>query len=234
MKIPNAISMGMAFLLAAGMAAGVWADSDVAPQELSLEAGAAFPTAFNNFSDQEKIGLIGGARYLRMISSKFGWGVQADYYHFSAKTHPLTDQYGAVLNTRSWDNVATAEIMGRYSILPDAIVVPYFHSGVGVTYFHQMSEGSPAVGAGWPITGTAETRQLQDTSSVGFSYSAGFGAETYLTKSLVLGLEATWRIFGVSQTDFGTSTIGIPNVSMRLGWRFGHFAADPFTDKPAH
>jgi opacity protein-like surface antigen len=233
MKIPGILKIMLAFILAAGVTAGVRADSDVAPQELSLEAGAAFPTGVNHFSDQEKIGLIGGVRYLRMITSKFGWGVQADYYHFAAKTHPLTDQYGAQLNARSWDNVATAEIMGRYSILPDARVVPYLHSGVGVTYFHQISEGAPLGDARWSDTGTAETRHLLDTSSVGFSYSAGFGVETNLTNSLVLGLETAWRIFGVSQTSFGTSAINVPSVSLRLGWRFGHFATDTFTNKPA-
>jgi opacity protein-like surface antigen len=181
------------------------------------------------------MGPIVGVRYLRMISSKFGWGLQADYYHFGAKTHPLTDQFGAQLNARSSDNVATAEIMGRYSILPDARVVPYLHSGVGVAYFHQLSEGQPIAGtSGWSDTGTAENRQLQDTSSVGFSYSAGVGVETYLTNSLVLGLETAWHIFGVSQTSFGTSTINVPSVSLRLGWRFGHFAPDVFADKPAN
>jgi len=233
MKIPGILKIMMALLLAAGMSTSARADSDMAPQELSLEAGAAFPTGVNNFSDGEKMGPIIGARYLRMITPRFGWGVQADYYHFAAKTHPITDQYGAQLDARSSDNVATAEIMGRYSILPDARVVPYLHSGVGVTYFHQISEGAPTGDARWSDTGTTETRQLQDTSSVGFSYSAGFGVETNLTNSLVLGLETAWHIFGVSQTSFGTSTINVPSVSLRLGWRFGHFATDTFTDKPA-
>lgn len=223
----------MALLLAAGMTAGVRADSDRAPQELSVEAGAAFPTGINQFSDAEKIGVLGGVRYLRMINPKFGWGVQADYYHFAAKTRPLTNQFGAQLNTRSWDNAATAEIMGRYSIFPDARVVPYLHSGVGATYFHQISEGQPAAGAGWSDTGTAETRQLQDTSSIGFSYSVGFGVETYLSRSLVLSLETAWHIFGVNQTTFGTAALNVPSVSLRLGWRYGHFEPDLFSNQPS-
>jgi len=221
MKIPGFMKITMAFLLAAGTAAGAWAKAGPWSQELSLEAGAAYPTAVNNFSDSEKMGPMGGARYLFRTSEKFAFGLQGDYYSFAAKNQLLTSPLGGQMTARSQDDVATVEVVGRYSFLPKAKVVPYFHTGVGATYFRQVTKGEPAPGSGWPDTGTTETRQVQDTSSVGISYSAGFGAETNLTKSLVLGLETAWRIFGVSQTTFGTSTIGVPSVSLRLGWRFG-------------
>lgn len=234
MKIPGIMKIGMALLLAAGLTAGASAASNVAPQELSVEAGPAFPTGVNNFSDGEKMGPIVGVRYLRMISAKFGWGLQADYYHFGAKTHPVTGQFGADINTRSTDNVGTAEIMGKYLILPDARVVPYLHTGLGAAYFHQTSEGEPTAGAGWFDTGTTETRHLQDTGTLGFSYSFGIGAETYLTRSLVLGLETAWRVFGVSKATVGTTTLNVPSVSLRLGWRFGHYSDDNSADNPAN
>jgi opacity protein-like surface antigen len=226
MKIPSIIQYIMVFLLAAGMTAVVRADSELAPQELSVDVGAAFPTGINNFSDSEKLGLVGGAQYLRMLSPNFGWGVQADYYHFAAKNHLITDQLGGQLNSRSSDNVATFEIVGRYSFLTERRLVPYLHSGVGVTYFHQKAEGEPAAGFGWFDTGTTETRQLHDTSSLGFAYSAGFGVDTELAYGWVLGLETAWNIFGVSQTSFGTSAINVPSVFLRLGWRFGQFNND--------
>ena len=234
MRIPGAGKIMLAFLLTVGMTMNVRADSDSVPQEISLEAGAAFPTGVNHFSDSEKIGPVGGVRYLRMASPNFGWGVQADYYHFAGADHLLTSPSGGQLNARSSDNVVTAEIMGRYSILPDARVVPYLHAGLGANYFHQISNGEPAGGSWWFDTGTTETRQLQDINTVGFTGSAGIGMETYLTKSFVLGLEATWHVFGVSQTTFGTSAINVPSAALRLGWRFGHFTSNIFRDKPAN
>ena len=45
--------------------------------------------------------------------------------------------------------------------------------------------------------------------------------ETNLTKDLLLGLETAWRIFGVSKVTYGTTTIDVPTVSLRLGWHFG-------------
>ena len=149
-------------------------------------------------------------------------GVQADYFHFGSKNYTLTNNgTGGQLNARSQDTAATAEIVGRYNLLADAATfAPYLHSGLGVAYF-QKSSGEPLPGSTWTDTGSGETRQIQDDSSLGVAFSFGLGVETKLSDSLILGLETAWHIFGVSKTTYGTSTIGAPTVSLRLGWRFG-------------
>jgi len=234
LKISNNIKFVLAFLIVGMTIRGAWANSGAWAEQLSLETGLAIPTSVNNYSDSEKVGVLVGARYLRRLTSNLDWGLQTDYYHFAAKDNVITGRYGGKVNTRSTDNVATLEVVGRYSFFTQALIVPYVHSGVGITYFHQKTEGEPTGGSGWFDTQTTETRQLQDASSLGFSYSAGIGVEAELTRTLVLGLETAWHIFGVSQTSYGTSTINVPSISLRLGWRFGQFAPSLFTDNPTN
>jgi opacity protein-like surface antigen len=234
MKLSNVNKFIIAFLLAGMTTSSVWANSGAWAEQLSLETGLAFPTSANNYSDSENVGFLFGARYLHRITPNFDWGLQTDYYHFGAKDNVITGQYGGKLNSRSTDNVATLEMVGRYSFFTEAKYVPYVHSGVGITYFHQSTEGEPTGGSGWFDTQTKETRQLQDTGSLGFSYSVGLGVEAELTQTLVLGLETAWHIFGVSETSFGTSTINVPTISVRLGWRFGQFAPSIFTTNPTN
>ncbi len=213
-----------AFLLFSAATAFVQAEAGPWLQELSVQAGGAFPTEVNHLSDSEKFGPVGGIRYLYSARERFAWGLQADYYHLAAKDHSIDSQFGAPMNVSSTDNAATAEIVGRYTFIPQAQFVPYVHMGLGAAYFHQTSDAQPTGGgAGWADTGTTETRQVQDASSVGFSYSAGIGVETQITDSLVLGLEAAWHILGVRKSDFGTEAINFPAVSLRLGWHFGRF-----------
>src|SRR5205809_7731367 len=88
MKIPNIAKLTRAVLLAA--APGSWAASNAGAPRLSLEAGAAFPTGVNNFSDSAKTGLVGGAQYLFRGESNFRLGIQGDYYHFPARDHLVT------------------------------------------------------------------------------------------------------------------------------------------------
>ena len=218
------LKSGAIFFFVFGMAAKVHSEAGpLVAEELSVQAGGAFPTGANNLSDSEKLGPLVGARYLYASRETFAWGVQADYYHLPAKDHPLDSQFGAPINVQSTDNAATIELAGRYTFIPQAQFVPYVHMGLGAAYFHQKSQATPTGGAGWADTGTMETRQVQDQSSMGFSYSAGIGIETQITSSLVLGMETAWHIFGVSKTDFGTSTLNLPTVSLRLGWHFGRF-----------
>ena len=190
-------------------------------QRLSLEWGAGIPTRVNHFSESEKTGPMGGIQYLYSVDEFWGVGVQADYYQFGAKEHAITSDSGGVVNARSKDKAATVELVGRYTFLPNAHLVPYLDSGLGLTYFRQTTDGEPLPGSTWTDTGTTETRSLQNVSSVNFSYSFGAGVETHLTKNLLLGLESTWHIFGVSKVTYGTHTINVPTVSLRLGWHFG-------------
>jgi opacity protein-like surface antigen len=188
---------------------------------LSLDIGAGIPTSANDFSNSERIGPMGGLQYLYSLNEYWGVGVQADYFHFAAKDHSILSNTGGQVNVRSWDNVATLEIMGRYNLMPNVKFVPYLHSGVGLTYFHQIANGEPLPGSTWADTGSNETRDLQDVATVNFAYSIGIGVETSLTNNLVLGLESAWQIFGVSKTTYGTNAINVPTVSLRLGWHFG-------------
>jgi len=220
----NFLKWFMVFFLGFGMGTLVRAESGPWLQELSLQAGCAVPTEVNHLSDSEKLGPVGGVRYLYSIRETFAWGLQADVYHLSPKDHTLSSQFGAPLNVRSTDDAATAEIVGRYTFIPQARLVPYVHMGLGAAYFHQKSDAQPTGGAGWADTGTTESRQVQEASSTGFSYSAGVGVETQITDSLVLGLETAWHIMGVHQSDFGTNAINVPVVSLRLGWHFGHYS----------
>lgn len=204
-----------------------WADSDIygklntGSQRLSLEGGIGFATQVNGFSDSEQAGPMGGLQYLYGLSRHWSMGLQADYFHFPAQDHVISSTYGGQLDAGSTDNVGTMEIMARYSFLTDARFVPYLDSGVGANYFHQSTQATPVNGSSWVDTGTTETRELQNAATVNFSCSAGLGVETFLTNQLVLGLEAAWHLFGVSESLFGTSDINVPTVSIRLGWRFG-------------
>jgi len=200
-----------------------WAVSSPGMQRLSLDVGAAFPTGVNDFSTSARMGPQVGAQYLYEIDENFDVGLQADYFHFGSKDYTLTNNgTGGQLNARSQDTAATVEIMGRYNLLQDAAqFAPYLHSGVGMAYFRQKSSGEPLPGSTWTDTGTGETRQLQDDSSLGFAFSFGAGVDTKLSDNLILGLETAWHIFGVSKTTYGTTAIGVPTVSLRLGWRFG-------------
>jgi opacity protein-like surface antigen len=210
----------VACLLAATLS-GIAAAAQPGSQEINVAGGAAFPTQANRFSDYAKSGPAGGIQYLYHWDETMAFGVQADYYHFDGKNHLLTSDAGGQVDALSTDNVGTLEIMGRYTFVPGARFEPYVHSGLGINYFHQTSEGTPAAGSTWSDTNTTETRQLQDVSTVGVSYSIGIGVETDLTSNLVLGLESAWHIFSVSKAAYGTNTIDVPTVTMRLGWRFG-------------
>ncbi len=234
MKIPNLMQWILAFFLVAGTLPVARADDSPSRREpvasetytpgsqrLSLELGAGIPTSVNSYSESEKMGPMGGLQYLYTVDEFWGVGVQADYFQFAAKEHAITSDTGGLVNARSKDNVATLEVMARYTFLPNARFVPYLHSGLGLTYFRQTAEGEPLAGSTWTDTGTTETRSLQDVSSVNFSYSVGVGVETNLTKNLLLGLETAWHIFGVSKVTYGTNTIDVPTVSLRLGWHFG-------------
>ena len=234
MKIPNLMKITLAFFLVIAPLSLVRADDSPIPaepvasetylpgsQRLSFEMGAGIPTGVNNFSESEKLGPMGGIQYLYSVDEFWGVGVQADYFQFAAKDHAIMSDTGGQVNARSKDKVATVEVMGRYTFLPNARFVPYLHSGIGLTYFRQTADGEPFPGSTWTDTNTTETRSLQDVSSVNFSYSIGVGVETNLTKDLLLGLETAWRIFGVSKVTYGTTTIDVPTVSLRLGWHFG-------------
>ena len=222
MKISNIFIFTLTCLLVAG-AASVWAVSSPGMQRLSLDAGAVIPTGVNDLSNSARMGPAGGFQYLYELDEEFGVGVQADYFHFGSKNYTLTnDDTNGQMNTKSQDDAATLEVMGRYNLIPNATFAPYLHSGIGVAYFHQKSNGTPLPGSTWTNGNGTETRQIQDTTSLGVAFSFGLGVEKKLSDSLVLGLEAAWHIFGVSKATYGTSTIGAPTVSLRLGWRFGH------------
>ena len=222
MRITARASLVAAFLLATGVTAGMGADPGPWSHEISLEAGAAFPTDVNRFSDTAKMGPVAGARYLYRTSVNFAFGLQGEYYSFGAQERTFATANEGRINARSNDQAALLELIGRYAFLPAARVVPYFYAGAGAAHFQQVTKGEPAAGSGWADTGgTTETRQLQDANSTGLCASAGFGMETNLTQSLVLGLESAWHVLGVNRTSFGTSSLNVPSLSLRLGWRFG-------------
>jgi len=226
--MPILRKLRLTFIMA-GLLPSLLAAAEPGSQQLSLEGGAAFPTSANHFSDFAMAGPVAGIQYLSNWDNSLAWGVQADYYHFGEKTRLLTSPAGGQIEDTSQNYAETLEVMGRYTFLPDARFAPYIHSGLGVNYFHQKADGTPAAGSTWSDTNTTESRQLQDVGTVGVSYSIGLGVETNLTQSLVLGLETAWHIFGVSKTSYGTGTIDVPTVTMRLGWRFG---AKPIETEP--
>src|ERR1700733_10517000 len=157
----NVLKWFLIILLASEMATVVWAEAGPWLEELSVQAGGAFPTEANHLSDSEKPGPIAGARYLYSIRETFAWGLQADFYHLAPKDHQLSSSFGAPINVSSTDDAATAEIVGRYTFIPQAQFVPYIHMGLGAAYFHQKSDAQPANGAAWADTGTTESRQVQ-------------------------------------------------------------------------
>ena len=224
---PGLISSAVVFLLAAALGVGAKADdSPPGTQRLSVNAGAAFPTSANGFSSSARTGPTGGVSYLKDVGDFFGAGLQADYYHFDAKEHELPSAAGGFVNTRSQDDIATLEIMGRYIPLPEARIRPYFHGGTGLAIFRQTSTGVPAPGDNWsdensPDTQHREKRRLQNKQSVGASLSIGVGAETNVSRRFILGIEAAWHVFEVDRSAFGTSTLNVPTLSVRISRRFG-------------
>ena len=198
-----------------------WPITGAGSQQLNLGAGGAFPTTINNLSKYAGPGPTVGARYLYGIDDYFGVGLQADYYTFASKDTPLDSPAGGQLDATFQDSAATLEILGRYTLIPEARLVPYLHSGVGLAYFRQKVDGTPLPGSAWSDTNTTEPRDIQDVRSLGVAFSFGVGVETNITDRLVMGLESAWHVFGVSRSTYGTGTLDVPTVLLRLGWRFG-------------
>ncbi len=219
---PGLKTLGGAFLLAAVLGPGAKAyDLPLGTQRLGVEAGAAYPTSVNGFSSSAKTGPTAGFSYLQEYGDFLGAGVQADYFHFGAKEQALKSAAGGEVNTRSQEDIATLEIIGRYFPLPLSRFKPYFQGGTGATFFRQRSTGRPLPGFTWENTNTVETRRLLTKQSVGLAFSIGAGVETNLSPTLILGMEAAWHVFEVDRSAFGTRTLNVPSLSVVLSRRFG-------------
>ena len=228
MSIQKVLKLSVAIVLATGGVSGAWADvGGPGTRRVSLDVGGAFPTPVNNFSDSTRMGLVGGVQYLYNLNYFAAVGIQVDGYRFDGKEHTLNEAAGGQLNATSQANAASFELMGRYTFQPAARFMPYAHAGLGANVLHQTTDGQPVAGSTWVDTNTSEARQLPNVNSVGITFSFGAGVETNLSDRVVLGLEAAWRILGVSKAAYGTSTLNIPSIAMRLGWRFGQEPLPP-------
>lgn len=213
MKIfKRSIGVFGALLLSAGSAIAAPVGSSV----LSYNVGLAIPTGANDLDGTQRLGPMGGARYLYQLTDRIGVGGQFDYFHLAGKTIYLDpDAY----NTP--DNIYTGEIMARYSFMPDGKWVPYVHMGVGMARIFQTVYGTPNDGATWPSGDPNETRILDHQSVTTYAISYGGGVETHLTDHLIMGLEASWNSLGGSQDRLGTGAFNFPDIGLRLGWQFG-------------
>jgi len=207
-------SLGLTGLLVWGAALAMAAPTG--SSQVSVNVGAAIPTAANSLDNSNSIGPTTGARYLYQLNSNVSVGGQFDFIHL-----PGNKQSVGALDLDNVDNVYTGELVGRYSFMPDSSWVPYVHAGVGVARLFQTTRATPNNGNTWNDTGTMETRVTDHESSTGFALSYGGGLERMLTSSLSCALEATWNTLGSSQDRIGTSVFNFPVVGLRFGWLFG-------------
>jgi len=227
MRIQTVLTLSAALLMAAGRVQAARADTGPWTSRVSVDGGVAIPTPVNGFSDEARTGLVGGIQYLHNLDYFTAVGIQVEGYQFDGKDHAVTSSAGGRLNANSQVDAAAIEIVGRYTFLPMARFIPYVHTGLGANVLRQTTDGTPLPGFTWSDTNTSETRRLPDVNSVGISFSFGAGVETNLTDRIVLGLEATWRILGVSKAAYGNAEIDVPSLAMRLGWRFGQEPLPP-------
>jgi len=208
------------YMMLSLLAVGVVGSTSQATQRIGLIAQAAIPTGANDLNQSNNVGSRSGLYYLRDVTPNLSFGGEFNYFYLPSKNHRQLSANGGEQMNRATAQTMTFEAIGRYNISPEAKWNPYVQGGVGLARYHQTTRSTPDAGSAWADTGTNEERTIARDTSTSYALSGTIGVERALTDSILLGLDGTWDVWGVSHSKFGTDTINIPSVGLKLSWKY--------------
>jgi opacity protein-like surface antigen len=186
------LTASAAVVLAAVASCPNWARAEVTAQEqiVSLDLGSAVPFAkaatddevFNPAHAKAKTaaafpGFLLGGQYIYQVTPNIGVGADVDYSDYSNAN--TTIDGGA---DKSSSYKVNYEVVGRYVFMPESKFNPYVILGIGANTIH--------VHDAWQSIPDA------DKTFTTLAVSPGFGVETEIVKSIIVGCEARWRYLG--------------------------------------
>ncbi len=160
---------------------------------------AKFAAAFPGF-------FIGG-QYIYQLTPNIGVGADLNYSDYG-NANRIVD--GRTENTSSYK--LNYEALGRYVFIPESKFNPYVILGVGLNSIH--------------VNDTYGGVQGIDKTFTTLSASPGFGVETEIVKSVILGFETRWRYLGhyalpAAGMTYAWGPASEITAALRVGYKFG-------------